>query len=141
MRCRLRKRVAPIGVGLCVCLAVLSPFATAQFQSFRERTATGQSVTNEHDGIEREYRIYVLETASRKQLLPLVVFLHRGGGNFIQGSKAGLTPLADQHEFIAVYPGAVNKNWNNGRMLATRFVHDRAIDGTVWMFVLSGPIS
>ena len=114
-------------------LSISIPFAVAQFRSLRERTATGKSVTFEHGGIEREYRIHVPKTGADRCALPLVIFLHGGGGDSIQGSRTGLTPLADQHKFIAVYPCAVDKNWNDGRKLAKRSEENRTIDDVAFI--------
>jgi polyhydroxybutyrate depolymerase len=49
---------------------------------------------------------------------PLVLALHGGGGTGKRMHRlTGLNTLADRHGFIAVYPDAVDKHWNDGRNL------------------------
>ncbi len=80
----------------------------------------GRKSTNTimHDGIKRMYHLYVPALYNPKNPAPLVFGLHGGGGkgNWM-GKFTGLRPLADQHGFIAIYPNAVEKNWNDGRNL------------------------
>lgn len=122
-----------LGLYVLVFLSVGASPAYAQLQSFRERTATGESVSFEHDGLDREYRIHVPKSYSSPRAAPLFVFLHGGGGDSVQGSKMGLTPIADKHGFIVVYPSAVNKNWNDGRELQKRSERDRKIDDVAFI--------
>ena len=80
----------------------------------------GRKSTNTimHDGLKRPYHLYVPALYDSKKPAPLVFGLHGGGGkgNWM-GKFTGLRPLADQYGFIAIYPNAVEKNWNDGRNL------------------------
>jgi len=69
-----------------------------------------------HDGLTRTYRLFVPQSLSKDASVPLVIVLHGGGGN---GDKiAKLTRFDDSarnHGYIAVYPDAYEKHWNDGR--------------------------
>ncbi|MCM2369315.1 serine hydrolase [Aporhodopirellula aestuarii] len=115
--------IAVVGVGALVCVA-----------QFRFRAAqTGESVSFEHDGVEREYRIHVPEKIPPGQDVPLVVCLHGGGGNSRTASMMGLTPVADREGFIVVYPNAIDKHWNDGRDSPMYAEHDEAIDDVAFV--------
>lgn len=71
-----------------------------------------------HNGLKRTYHIYVPSIHDSKHTAPLVLALHGGGGTGERMSRfTGLNDLADRHGFIAVYPDAVEKHWNDGRGL------------------------
>jgi len=99
----------------------------------RWERATGQSVTIQHAGSDREYRIHVPKSYKQETPVPLVVCLHGGGGDSRQGSVMGLTPVADRHGFIAVYPNAINRHWNDGRKSELYAEHDRTIDDVAFI--------
>ncbi len=109
-------------------LLLSSSTAEAQLLRRKRPKATGKSVSFEHAGLDREYRIHVPSSAADPALVPLVVFLHGGGGTSRQSSSMGLTKLSDLHGFIVVYPNAIDKHWNDGRV-SPRFVeHDKTIN-------------
>ena len=122
------QRLLTIGLSAGFCLTMSLNVACAQLQSLRERNATGKSVTFQHDGQIREYRIHIPKNYTKHQAVPLFVFLHGGGGDSIQGSKMGLSKVSEKHGFIAVYPNAVNKNWNDGRKMELRTDQELRID-------------
>ncbi len=68
-------------------------------------------------GKARSYRLHLPEKGLKPgQAAPLVVVLHGGGGNAHSAERQlGFSELADEHGFVAVYPNAVEKNWNDGR--------------------------
>ena len=71
--------------------------------------------TMEHDGIEREYRVYIPSSYSSDQDWPLVVNMH--GDGFGLGSYIRLTDMnsvAETEGFIAVYPRGVGNSWAAG---------------------------
>ncbi|GMW03562.1 MAG: hydrolase [Candidatus Hydrogenedentota bacterium] len=69
----------------------------------------------QHDGQVRTYRLYV-PPVQTKAPVPLLVGLHGGGGNGTQfGRGVGFDALALSEGFIAVYPDAIEGNWNDGR--------------------------
>ena len=80
----------------------------------------GRKSTNTimHDDIKRSYHLYVPALYDSRKAAPLVFALHGGGGtgNWM-GKFTDLRTLADQHGFIAIYPNAVEKHWNDGRDL------------------------
>ena len=67
-------------------------------------------------GRQRTYLVH-LPTAYTKSLAwPLVIILHGGGGEGRQmNALTGFNMEADKHGFVAVYPDAVEHNWNDGR--------------------------
>lgn len=90
----------PCGL-LTVCLALLS-FASAQ--ESRQETLV-------HDGLEREYYLYV--PADLDEPAPLVLVLHgRGGDGPGMAELTEFDRLADEHGFIAVYPSGIEQQWN-----------------------------
>ncbi|HKL02579.1 MAG TPA: PHB depolymerase family esterase, partial [Cryomorphaceae bacterium] len=65
--------------------------------------------TISHNGIEREYRLYVPEIYSGDEPVPLVFNLHGYGSNAIQQEFYGnFRPLADTANFILVHPEGLN---------------------------------
>lgn len=67
------------------------------------------------DGIEREYILHLPKNYGTEKL-PLVMVFHGGGGNAEQvKDHTKFNKLADNQDFIVVYPNAVDKNWNDGR--------------------------
>ena len=69
-----------------------------------------------HGGLTRTYRLYVPSNIPARSPLPLVLILHGGFGTGDQvASKTKFEPLAEKEGFLAVYPDAVNRHWNDGR--------------------------
>jgi len=100
-----------------VAFLALTVFSTLAFAQFRRRrpAPTGEIVRLKHDGRDREYRIHVPQNYDRSKPAPLVVCLHGGGGSSEQVSRMGMTPVADRHGFIIVYPNAIDRHWGDGR--------------------------
>ncbi|WP_417735552.1 alpha/beta hydrolase family esterase [Rosistilla oblonga] len=105
-------RFAIIGAALVV-MAIGGIASYAQFRLLAAQT--GVAVTFEHQGQTREYRLHVPESLESGELVPLLVFLHGGGGNARLASVMGFSKLADREKFIVVYPNAIDKHWNDGR--------------------------
>ena len=87
--------------------------------------ANGQQLTNKSisvDGVDREYLVYLPRGFDENQSLPVLFCFHAGGGYSESMMKftADFRPLADENQFIAVYPqglvasakGDVATNWN-----------------------------
>ena len=94
--------------------------AAAQIRANTERSArqlaiTGEAKTIEYQGRQREYRIHVPKSVDKDRAVPLVLFLHGGAGTAEQASRMGMTQVADRHNFIVVYPNAIDKHWHDGR--------------------------
>ena len=67
----------------------------------------------EHDGLTRQYRIYIPETAKDTQA-PLVLVLHGyGGNNNDMLNNYGWTELADQRGFVVAFPNGTRDSSNS----------------------------
>ena len=78
---------------------------TALFNSGYSQTFTSQTI--QHDGLTREYSIYVPASYDGTTNFPLLFNLHHGGGNIaFQIGIADMSPIADTANFIVVYPQA-----------------------------------
>lgn len=65
------------------------------------------SQTIDHDGLTREYSIYVPASYDGTTNFPLLFNLHGGGGtNFAWQAASDMRPIADTADFILVYPQA-----------------------------------
>ena len=77
------------------------------------------SATLVHDGIEREYLLFVPRGAGASAApRPLVLALHGGGGTaraMVRLTYGRFNELADAHGFFVAYPQGVGKAWNDGR--------------------------
>jgi polyhydroxybutyrate depolymerase len=64
------------------------------------------------DQWDREYLIHLPKGFISSQVYPVIIALHGGGGNY-ENTPAlyNLNALADRHQFIVVYPNALNKSW------------------------------
>jgi len=81
------------------------------------------------DNRTRTYRVHIPPSFTLSQKSPLVIALHSGRDNG-QGMKklTGLSELADQKNFVAVYPDAIGIDqgsvyWNDGRVPDVDDVH------------------
>jgi polyhydroxybutyrate depolymerase len=89
---------------------------------------TGEPKTLEHQGRKREYRMHVPKSIDGSRPVPLVLFLHGGGGTAEQASRMGMTQVADQNDFIVAYPNSIDKHWNDGRLGETFKDHEQIDD-------------
>lgn len=117
------------------CLSII-PCLDCGAQIFGRRKPTGERQTIEQGGMERVYRIHVPASYDGTEAVPLVLFLHGGGGDADVGSRMGMTPVADQHDFIVVYPEGINKHWNDGRDSVRFREHDAKIDDVAFIQAL-----
>ena len=66
------------------------------------------SETIQHDGLTREYSIYVPSSYDGTKNYPLLFNLHGGGGtNSVWQAASDMRPIADTADFILVYPQAL----------------------------------
>jgi polyhydroxybutyrate depolymerase len=84
------------------------------------------------NGLERTYHIHI-PLSLPENITPALVFVLHGGGGTGEGMERTLTlggfnTLADQHNFIIVYPDGIGKNWNDGRKNVTDSAHQQNID-------------
>lgn len=78
-----------------------------------------------HGGRERSFILIVPASYTTGKSTPLVMSFH--GGYADAESQENLTKMsatADKETFILVYPEAVNKNWNDGRVDSVKDVDD-----------------
>jgi polyhydroxybutyrate depolymerase len=90
--------------------ALLTAFCLVLFSSYSIGQING---TIQHNGITRDYIVYLPTTFNSSQSLPLVFVLH----GFTQTASAimsvtGFNDLAETNNFIAVYPNGVGNAWN-----------------------------
>ena len=75
-------------------------------------TVCGQSLTFEHDGLNRRYRLHL--PADLPENAPLVLVLHGyGGGGASMQNNYGWRQLADEKGFAAIFPDGTRDQWNN----------------------------
>lgn len=84
------------------------------------------------DGLTRSYRIHI-PPALPENSSPALVFILHGGGGTAEGmertlTQGGFNTLADQHNFLVVYPDGIEKNWNDGRKNVSDPAHEQNID-------------
>jgi len=78
--------------------------------------ASGYSGSLLAGGLQRTYLVHLPASYDKSRLWPLVIVLHGGGG---QGKNmdalTGFNTESDREGFVAIYPDAVGRNWNDGR--------------------------
>jgi len=89
---------------------LLWPFPPAPVQGASEERGI------EAGGLHRTFILHVPPSLRAGVPAPLVFVLHGGGGTAAQIERTtGFSQTADRYGFIAVYPEAVDRNWNDGR--------------------------
>jgi polyhydroxybutyrate depolymerase len=84
--------------------------------------------------IERTYFVHVPSRFPGGRPAGLVLVLHGGGGTGRQIERhTRFSTLADHGGFIAVYPDAVDRNWNDGRGAAGIAAQQRNIDDVAFL--------
>jgi polyhydroxybutyrate depolymerase len=96
-------------------------------------------------GLERTYRIHIPPQLPQNSSPALVFVLHGGGGTG-EGMERSLTlggfnTLADQYQFIVVYPDGIGKSWNDGRKNMTDPAHQQHIDDVGFFSLLIDNLS
>lgn len=69
--------------------------------------------------IKRTYLVYIPTSYDITKPMPLLFDIHGGGGTAwgtMRLTRSRFNELADEKGFIVVYPNAVKKNWNDGRL-------------------------
>lgn len=94
---------------ITLCIMPFAPYAIAD--------------TIKVNGMERSY---ILDAPTAAKRAPLIVALHGGGGSDKQFRRTtGLSPVANGQGVVVVYPNAIGKNWNDGRLnLRKQLVHE-----------------
>jgi polyhydroxybutyrate depolymerase len=79
---------------------------------------TGRFAVNDvFDGVQRSYIVYIPDSyANADEAYPLIFVLHGAGGSG-QGTEnfTAFNDLADEENFIVVYPDGLGRVWNDGR--------------------------
>lgn len=69
----------------------------------------------------------------------LLLVLHGGGGSGAQIERhTGFSALADREGFVAVYPDALDRNWNDGRAVAAIPAQQANVDDVGFLSALLG---
>lgn len=77
----------------------------------------------QHDGIERDYRVHLPRGyTSQGNKMPVVIYLHGGGGNVRSSYQDKLDQISDKYGFILASPsgtrvkrGIMSRAWNGGK--------------------------
>jgi polyhydroxybutyrate depolymerase len=83
-------------------------------------------------GVTRTYLLHVPASYSSAQASPAVLLFHGGQGSattigaITSSSGGGFSALADQKNFIAIYPDSVSGTWDDGRATITNHTNDVA---------------
>ena len=99
--------------GACILMLVLSLTRSALAAPEDKRSSAVLSTTASlaHDGVERNYRIYVPDGPGP---FPVVFVLHGLATTGIAMERyTKFSKLAAEEKFIAVYPDGINKRWND----------------------------
>jgi polyhydroxybutyrate depolymerase len=85
-----------------------------------------------HDYYKRTWLIHIPDNYSENKSYPLVIALHGGGGTgkqLMRSTKNRFNQLADQEDFIVVYPQGLKKSWNdNSKRETSGFARKENID-------------
>jgi polyhydroxybutyrate depolymerase len=102
------------------CIFIIHAMSTSCARSRIPADRTGRvSKSLTHQGLQRDYHLYIPSSYRHSAATPLVIALHGGGGNGPKMEKLSrLSLLADQYGFIVAYPDAVEHHWNDGRGLS-----------------------
>jgi poly(3-hydroxybutyrate) depolymerase len=88
------------------------PFKQAT-NNTKDYRALKTNIKTEVDGVQRQYYIFIPPNPSK-----LLVILHGGGGSYnkIDNSTELSDRLKTDSGVVLVYPDAIDKNWNDGRL-------------------------
>ncbi|MFC1743062.1 alpha/beta hydrolase family esterase [Candidatus Riflebacteria bacterium] len=76
----------------------------------------------------RLFRIFKPPYLKVSKKYPLIIVLHGGGMNRRVAERKGFNELAIKEKFIVLYPEAIGKKWNNGRIDQTSKAYKEKID-------------
>jgi polyhydroxybutyrate depolymerase len=89
------------------------------------------------DNRQRQYLIHLPPSFNSLTKLPVIFALHGGGGTYKNTIKFyNLDKLADENNFIIVYPNAVNKAWTMPGITSRRKVSEKNVDDVKFISVL-----
>ena len=90
----------------------------ASRKSGQYATGSGRNVSGEmvHDGLKRNYLLYIPDSLKQESDTPLVLVFHGGFGSGTRiARRVGMNAIADKEKFIVAYPDGVDRHWNDGR--------------------------
>lgn len=98
----------------------------------------GAGATSHHSveagGLKRSFYVHVPAGLARDKPAPLVFIFHGSGDNGLgMESFSKFSKLADREGFIAAYPDAVSKNWNDGREASAIFSQFTKVDDVAFV--------
>lgn len=104
----------------------------------RDAVALDRSETLTHDGLERRYRVIAPDRKpADPRGWPLVMVLHGGGGSGGQMARVSdFGPMARREGFVAVFPNAMGKHWNDGRQANALDAQGRNVDDVGFLLAL-----
>ena len=89
-------------------------FAAAFCGNVFARETISQSIQS--SGLTRHFLLHIPDSYQKNRSAALVFVFHGGGGDAKQAEKyTKFSRLSELEGFIAVYPNAIDKNWNDGR--------------------------
>lgn len=98
-----------------------------------EQSASASSM--EFDGLQRSFEMSVPATAPRP--LPVVLVLHGGGGTSSQvRAYSHFDEIAQHQGVLVVYPQAVGRHWNDGRLVPGIMPHAVETDDVSFLMAL-----
>ena len=108
-----------------------------------EALALDRSETLSHDGLERRYRVIAPDgKPADPKGWPLVMVLHGGGGSGGQMARVSdFGPMAREEGFVAVFPNALGKHWNDGRQANALDAHGKNVDDVGFLLALIDRLS
>lgn len=113
----------PIPVVLIACLALSLLSCKKEWRGEGEEELLSITV----DGYDREYRVYVPPSYDGSKAYPVIFTLHGRGGTARGMDKfSGMNPVADDMDFIVVYPQGYGRSWHDDRDYGPAF--DEGID-------------
>ncbi|MEL6809730.1 MAG: PHB depolymerase family esterase [Bacteroidota bacterium] len=86
--------------------------------SFTKVSAQDEKHSLWHEGRLRTYWVHLPKDYTPQNNYPLVLALHGGGGTakrFNRSTRSRFNELADEENFVLVYPQGVKKSWNDNR--------------------------
>lgn len=132
-----------ISIVFAVVIALTAMVSPAGFRvSARSISASANDIVSsiQVDGIERTYRVHMPDAAAPAEGRPVLIVLHGGGGNGKQVDRSkGISDLADQEGFLAVYPNGSGRTsklltWNAHNCCG--YAHSQHIDDVAFISAL-----
>jgi polyhydroxybutyrate depolymerase len=141
-----KKLVWSVFLSLVLTFTTLSFCCTPRVSRNAEQT----SGSSEYDysssilsrGLQRTYDVHVGAGYDANKPTPLLIVLHGGGGNG-QGmiKLTGFNAVADENNFIVVYPDGFEKHWNDGRAVQSYSAQTQNIDDVGFISALIDHLS